>query len=87
MKSQKQEHSRKPDELYRIIEECSPGPYLILFARGARPGWDVWGNQAEEYVPSWPTYAHNSHPNKLKKPVKQLASKRILQLPTAFPAC
>jgi N6-adenosine-specific RNA methylase IME4 len=60
MKSQKQEHSRKPDELYRIIEECSPGPYLELFARGGRPGWSVWGNQAENYVPDWPTYKNHS---------------------------
>jgi N6-adenosine-specific RNA methylase IME4 len=36
IRSQKQEHSRKPDELYEIIEACSPGPYLELFARGTR---------------------------------------------------
>ncbi|HWE16925.1 MAG TPA: MT-A70 family methyltransferase, partial [Hyphomicrobiaceae bacterium] len=46
--SRKREHSRKPDELYPIIEACSPGPYLELFARGVRPGWTAWGNQAEE---------------------------------------
>lgn len=60
MKSQKQEHSRKPDELYRIIEECSLGPYLELFARGGNPGWRVWGNQAEDYAPDWPTYKNHS---------------------------
>lgn len=43
--SRKREHSRKPDELYNIIEQCSPGPYLELFARHARAGWDSWGNQ------------------------------------------
>jgi N6-adenosine-specific RNA methylase IME4 len=38
--TQKREHSRKPDELYGIIERCSPGPFLELFARGnARPNW------------------------------------------------
>ena len=59
--SRKREHSRKPDELYPIIEACSPGPYLELFARGVRPGWAVWGSQAEEgYRPTWRTYAHNS---------------------------
>jgi N6-adenosine-specific RNA methylase IME4 len=48
--TRKREHSRKPDELYPIIEACSPGPYLELFARGdARPGWTVWGDEA---VPS-----------------------------------
>ena len=58
--TRKREHSRKPDEQYDLIESCSPGPRLELFARGPRPGWAVWGNQSEEYAPSWPTYAHNS---------------------------
>jgi N6-adenosine-specific RNA methylase IME4 len=59
--TRKREHSRKPDELYPIIEACSSGPYLELFARGARPGWQVWGNQADEsYRPNWPTYENNS---------------------------
>jgi N6-adenosine-specific RNA methylase IME4 len=59
--SQKREHSKKPDEQYDIIEACSPGPYLELFARGARPRWTVWGNQADEsYEPTWPTYGYNS---------------------------
>ena len=59
--TRKREHSRKPDELYGIIEACSPGPRLELFARGARPGWTVWGNQADEtYSPSWSTYANHS---------------------------
>lgn len=59
--SRKREHSRKPDEQYPIIEACSPGPYLELFARGARKGWTAWGKQADEsYGPTWKTYAHNS---------------------------
>jgi len=40
-----QEHSHKPEEQYAIIERCSPGPYLELFARRTRPGWHVWGNE------------------------------------------
>lgn len=44
--SRKREHSRKPDEQYSIIESCSPGPYLELFARHPRPGWLSWGNEA-----------------------------------------
>ena len=61
MSSRKQEHSRKPEEQYRIIESCSRGPYLEMFARGTRKGWTYWGNQADEdYAPSWDTYAHNS---------------------------
>jgi N6-adenosine-specific RNA methylase IME4 len=45
--TRKREHSRKPDELYDVIEACSPGPYLELFARGARPGWQQWGEEAQ----------------------------------------
>lgn len=58
--TQKREHSRKPDELYDVIEACSPGPYMELFARGTRPGWTAWGNQADKYEISWDTYAHHS---------------------------
>lgn len=58
IKTQKREHSRKPEEQYALIESCSPGPFLELFARGSRPGWDGWGNEADDtYTPSWPTYA------------------------------
>jgi len=46
--SQKRGHSIKPDELYQIIESCSPGPYLELFARRTRPGWVSWGDEVEE---------------------------------------
>ncbi len=60
--TRKREHSRKPDEQYDLIEACSPGPFLELFARGARPGWTGWGNQADpDYKPDWATYSHNSH--------------------------
>ncbi len=59
--SRKREHSRKPDEQYDLIESCSSGPYLELFARGTRPGWTYWGNQADaNYRPTWETYAYNS---------------------------
>ena len=59
--TQKREHSRKPDEMYNIIESCSPGPYLELFARGSRPNWSVWGNEADDsYYPKWDTYANHS---------------------------
>jgi len=59
--SRKQEHSRKPEEQYRLIESCSPGPYLEMFARGTRKGWSYWGNQAhDDYAPDWETYSHNS---------------------------
>jgi N6-adenosine-specific RNA methylase IME4 len=51
----KREHSRKPEQLYDIVEECSPGPYLELFARHPRPNWHQWGDelaaQASEVAP------------------------------------
>ena len=57
IRSQKREHSRKPEEMITLIEQCSPGPYLELFARGTRDGWKLWGNQAnQDYKPDWPTY-------------------------------
>ena len=52
LRSQKREHSRKPDELYPIIEECSPGPYLEMFARNRRPGWEQWGNEVDTFPQS-----------------------------------
>ncbi|WP_394753836.1 MT-A70 family methyltransferase [Crenothrix sp.] len=58
--TRKREHSRKPDEQYDLIEACSPGPFVELFARGPRPNWFVWGNQAEDYKPDWDTYANHS---------------------------
>ena len=58
--TQKREHSRKPDEFYDIVEACSKGPRLELFARGTRKGWAAWGNQAEDYDITWNTYAHHS---------------------------
>lgn len=64
--TRKREHSRKPDEQYEIIESCSPGPFLELFARGTRKGWKTWGNQADEsYAPTWKTYANHSQAGKL----------------------
>jgi N6-adenosine-specific RNA methylase IME4 len=47
MVSQKREHSRKPDQLYDIIERCSSGPFLELFARHPRRGWSQWGNEVD----------------------------------------
>ena len=61
IRAMKREHSRKPDEIIPIIEACSPGPYLELFARGDRKNWDMWGNQATAgYEPDWDTYANHT---------------------------
>jgi len=40
------EHSRKPESIYEYCESI-PGPYLELFARRERPGWNVWGDGVE----------------------------------------
>jgi N6-adenosine-specific RNA methylase IME4 len=62
--TQKREHSRKPDELYPVIEACSPGPYLELFARYPQEGWSSWGAEADaEVVPrgrQYPAYGSSS---------------------------
>ena len=71
--SRKREHSRKPDEQYELIESCSSGPYLELFARGPRKGWTVWGNQSEEYAPTWDTYSNHSQANVV--PLKKTAGR------------
>lgn len=61
IRSMKREHSRKPDEFISLIESCSSAPYLELFARGNRSGWDMWGNQAtDDYEPTWSTYANHT---------------------------
>ena len=61
IRAMKREHSRKPDEFIPLIESCSSAPYLELFARGNRPGWDMWGNQAtDDYEPTWNTYSNHT---------------------------
>jgi N6-adenosine-specific RNA methylase IME4 len=52
--SRKQEHSWKPSQAYEIIEACSPGPYVELFARQRRTGWEWWGDQAATYEENRP---------------------------------
>ncbi len=51
-----QDHSHKPEEMYEVIERVSPGPYLELFARRHRHGWDSWGNEIDSdiYIPDYP---------------------------------
>jgi N6-adenosine-specific RNA methylase IME4 len=54
VQTRKREHSRKPDEQYELIEACSGGPYLEMFARGGKKNWETWGNQATvDYFPDW----------------------------------
>lgn len=58
------EHSRKPDELYGLIERFAAGPYLELNARTAREGWDSWGNQVHTFDPL---------PAKARTPLEEIA--------------
>lgn len=50
--TRKQQHSRKPAHVHSLIEACSPGPYLELFARGRVFGWTCWGDQVDTYLDS-----------------------------------
>ncbi len=43
----KRDHSRKPPSFHDLIEGCSPGPHLELFARAHRPGWTQWGDELD----------------------------------------
>ena len=47
----RREHSRKPDCVHERVERLITGPYLELFARQERPGWDVWGNETKKFNP------------------------------------
>lgn len=61
IRAMKREHSRKPDEIIPIIEACSLGSRIELFARGIRKEWDMWGNQAtDDYEPTWDTYSNHT---------------------------
>ena len=67
IRSMKREHSRKPDEFIPLIESCSSAPFLELFTRGNRCGWDMWGNQAtDDYEPTWNTYANHTIAKKIE---------------------
>jgi len=59
--TRKREHSRKPDEIYDLIESCSPEPYLELFARFRRTGWDQWGNEDVEENTYYGVAKRNGH--------------------------
>lgn len=54
--SRKREHSRKPEKIYDVIQRCSPGPYLELFAREKVAGWTQWGDELATYETTKPNY-------------------------------
>jgi N6-adenosine-specific RNA methylase IME4 len=43
-------HSAKPEAFLDLVEQVSPGPYLEMFARRNRLGWDTWGNECLQHV-------------------------------------
>ncbi|WP_428031514.1 MT-A70 family methyltransferase [Ancylobacter sp.] len=45
----RREHSRKPEEFYESVQAFAPGPYLEIFGRESRPGWTVWGDEAQKF--------------------------------------
>lgn len=47
--SKRREHSRKPDEMYEKIERLIPGPYIELFGRTERPGWESAGDEVGKF--------------------------------------
>jgi N6-adenosine-specific RNA methylase IME4 len=73
--TRKREHSRKPDEIYDLIEGCSPGPYLELFARFPRSGWAQWGNEDVE---------ENSYHGVAKRNGHQDEQLRLLEPPALY---
>lgn len=75
--TRKREHSRKPDEVYEIIERCSPGPHLEMFARFGRAGWVQWGNENVE---------ENSRSGVALRRGHDDAQMRLLEAPTAYRA-
>jgi N6-adenosine-specific RNA methylase IME4 len=52
----KREHSTKPPVVYEVIQSCSPGPYLELFARRTMPNWVAWGDEVDTYEQQKPRY-------------------------------
>jgi N6-adenosine-specific RNA methylase IME4 len=66
----RREHSRKPDQVYERIEALVPGPYLELFAREQRPGWDSRGYEVETGAAER-RWASNSYPSDFRSQLQQ----------------
>ncbi|MBM3571570.1 MAG: S-adenosylmethionine-binding protein [Alphaproteobacteria bacterium] len=78
--TRKREHSRKPDELYSIVEACPPGPYAELFSRGKREGWACWGDEAsDDYRPSCRPTRTTAAPACRPPPTEPAAPRRSLR--------
>lgn len=67
--ARKEEHSKKPSQIYDIIERCSPKPYLELFARSRRKGWAQWGDELDSYeAPPYKAYAWSTNGDRSRAP-------------------
>ena len=67
--ARRREHSRKPDELYDIIEARRPSPRVELFARHLRQGWYQWGNQLGQHLQT--SYHAPGGPTQLIRPTSR----------------
>jgi len=78
---QKRAHSIKPDKLYDIIESCSPGPYVEMFARFTRKGWLHWGDETAmngEQIKMHPMYRGNGIHNGRRQRHRQASNEPLL---------
>jgi N6-adenosine-specific RNA methylase IME4 len=66
--SRRREHSRKPDEIHGYIENLVDGPYLELFSRANREGWDSWGEQTGLFDAGQASTRRRSSYSKMKEP-------------------
>ena len=74
MISKRREHSRKPDEIYDRIAKLCNGPYLELFARKAKKGWDVWGNEKDKFNNGY--FSTRNRPSNMSKKKKKKKTKK-----------
>jgi N6-adenosine-specific RNA methylase IME4 len=77
--SRKEEHSKKPDSIYDLIQRCSPGPYCELFSRQRVPGWTQWGDEVDTYeAPPYKAYtwATSSDRGSVSRPVLEARGRR-----------
>lgn len=75
--TRKREHSRKPDEIYDIIEACSRPSRIELFARERRAGWDAWGDEAPKRCPPEP-FAMRAQTREHSRQVKAMPKDRSI---------
>lgn len=78
--SRKREHSRKPDEVYDVIEQCSPGPFLELFAREKIPGWTQWGDELATYAKTKTVHRCYEGDGKLRRTIRNNGNERAGEL-------